>query len=325
MRNALLLGLGLVLTPLQVLAGDWTSKPLRDIAVYPEFRAPAQVVPLDEANLAAEVSAVVTAMPALQGSSVAKGALLVSLDERQYRIDLDRAQAQLQVVQSRAKLAEAQYRQSESLAQKNFISPDGLRIKRTELEVQQSELASAKANVAAARLALDKTRIRAPFAGVVRERQASVGDLAAPGTPLLVLAATGNTEVRARVPAIQLEALRQAGAWALVAGNSRQALELKRVSPLVDKAGQTREVIFSTRDQVPPGVAGEVRWQTKVPHLPPDYVQQRQGKPGVFLVSDGKPVFHVLPEAQAGRPVPLPLDPGALVVDGGRQALEAAR
>lgn len=306
-------------------AAEWTVRPLGELAVYPESRAPAQVVPLDEARLAAEVGGSITAMPAQQGAQVAKGALLASIDQRQYRIELDRAQAQLQVVSSRVKLAEAQFQQAESLAAKNFISPDGLRIRRTELEVQRSELAAARANLAAARLALDKTRVRAPFAGVVRERQASVGDLAAPGTPLLVLAATGNTEVRARVPAAQLDALRGTSAWTLVAGGSPQPLKLERVSPLVDKAGQTREVIFSTPDAISPGTAGEVRWTTPVPHLPAAYVQQREGRYGVFLVRDGKPVFHPLPQFQPGRPVALTLPLETAVVDQGRQTLGALR
>ena len=308
-----------------VQAAEWTARPLGELAVYPESRAPAQVVPLDEARLAAEVGGRITAMPAQQSAQVDKGALLAGIDDRQYRIELERAQAHLQVVSSRVKLAEAQFQQAESLAAKNFISPDGLRIRRTELEVQRSELAAARANLAAARLALDKTRVRAPFAGVVRERQASVGDLAATGTPLLVLAATGNTEVRARVPAAQLAALKDAKAWTLVAGGSPLPLKLERVSPLVDKAGQTREVIFSTPDPVPPGTAGELRWTTPVAHLPAAYVQQREGRSGVFLVRDGKPVFHPLPRFQPGRPVPLELPLDTAVVDQGRQTLGAAR
>ncbi|WP_303787097.1 efflux RND transporter periplasmic adaptor subunit [Azovibrio restrictus] len=308
-----------------VQAAEWTVRPLGDIAVYPESRAPAQVVPLDEARLAAEVGGRITAMPAQQGAQVGKGALLASIDDRQYRIELDRAQAHLQLVSSRVKLAEAQFLQAESLAAKNFISPDGLRIRRTELEVQQSELAAARANLAAARLALDKTRIKAPFAGVVRERQASVGDLAVPGTPLLVLAATGNTEVRARVPATQLAALKGARGWTLVAGGSSLPLKLERISPLVDKAGQTREAIFSTPEAVPPGTAGELRWTTPVAHLPAAYVQQREGRAGVFLVRDGKPLFHPLPQFQPGRPVPLELPLDTAVVDQGRQTLGIAR
>lgn len=319
------LALGACLLAGAVQAESWTARPLREIAVYPESRAPAQVVPLDEARLAAEVGGRIVALPAQQGAQVARGALLARIDDRQYRIELERAEAQLRVLTSRARLAEAQFQQAESLAAKNFISPDGLRIRRTELEVQQSELAAARANLAAARLALDKTQVRAPFAGVVRERQASVGDLAVPGTPLLVLAATGHTEVRARVPAAQLAALEGARAWTLVAGASPLPLKLERVSPLVDKATQTREVIFSTSEPVPPGTAGEVRWMTPVPHLPAAYVQQRDGRPGVFVVRDGKPVFQSLPQFQPGRPVPVALPLDTVVVDQGRQTLGAAR
>lgn len=49
---------------------------------------------------------------------------------------------------------------------------------------------------------------------------------------------------------------------------------------------------------------------------------QRNGVLGVWRVRDGRPVFEALPQAEAGRPVPLVLPPDALLVDEGRHALE---
>lgn len=312
----------LCLLPSALMAADWTARPLAEVAVHPEFRAPAEVLAGDEARIAAEVAGRIDALPARSGERVGKGAELARLDPASYRLEVERARAQVELLANRVKLAEAQLAQAEALAARGFISSDGLRIRRTELAVLQSEASAARQGLAAAQLQLSRTVIRAPYAGVVRERLASVGDLAAPGTPLLVFAADDGVEVRARVPVGQIEALRAAGAWRLVAGEHEAALELLRISPLVSPAGQVREAVFAARAALPPGLAGELRWVSPRPHLPPAWVQQRNGGAGVWLVRDGRPVFEALPQAEAGRPVAVDLPPDTVLVDEGRFSLD---
>lgn len=321
----------LLLLPVSAFAQDWSARALGEIAVYPEFRAPASVVAGEEARIAAEVGARIVAMPARTGAAVARGAELVRLDDAAFRIELDRARAQVALIDSRIGLARAQLDQARALAARGFISADGLRIRATELGVLERERDAAGAAQAAAELALARTVIRAPFAGVVRERLAAVGDLAAPGTPLLSLAASADAEVHARVPAVQVDGLLAAAPPTLAAGGAEHALRIVRVSPVLDAAGQARDVILAAAPALPPGLAGELRWRSVVPHLPAAYVQQREGRLGAWRVRDGEPEFVALPEAQAGRPVAVdwPVETG--VVDAGRFALglrapaEAAR
>lgn len=310
------------LLPSALLAAEWTSRPLAEVAVHPEFRAPAEVMAGDEARIAAEVSGRVVSLPARVGQRVQRGAELAGLDSASYRVEVERERAQVDLIGNRLKLAEAQLAQSEALAARGFISGEGLHIRQTELAVLRSELAAARQGLEAARLELSRTVIRAPYDGVVRERIASVGDLAAPGTPLLVFAATDGVEVRARVPAAQIESLRAAAAWNLVVGELKAPLDLLRVSPLVSAAGQMREVILVARDDLPPGLAGELRWASAMPHLPSAWVQQRNGSLGVWLVRDGQPAFQPLPQAELGRPVAVSLPPDTLLVDEGRFSLD---
>lgn len=311
-----------LLSPSLLFAQGWTARTLSEVAIYPEFRAPAEVMATDEARISAEVSARVEALPVRVGERVARGAELARLDNASYRVEVERTRAQVDLIANRVKLAEAQLEQSETLAERGFISADGLRIRQTEVAVLKSELAAARQGLEAARLQLARTVIRAPFDGTVRDRPASVGDLAAPGTVLLVFAASDGIELRARVPAAQIEGLRAARAWRLVAGDVEAELELVRVSPLVSTAGQAREVVFSAQAELPPGLAGELRWISPVPHLPPAWVQQRSGKLGVWLVRDGRPVFEALPQAQLGRPVAVDLPTDVQLVDEGRFSLD---
>ncbi len=316
-----ILSILLLLLPFCATAQDWSARALGEIAVYPEFRAPASVVAGEEARIAAEVGARIVAMPARTGVEVARGTELVRLDEAAFRIERDRARAQVALIDSRIGLARAQLDQARALAGRGFISADGLRIRETELGVLQRERDAARAAQAATELALARTVIRAPFAGVVRERLAAVGDLAAPGTPLLSLAASAGAEVHARVPAAQIDGLLAAAPPMLVAGGAEHALRIVRVSPVLDAAGQARDVILAAAPALPPGLAGELRWRSVVPHLPAAYLQQREGRLGAWLVRGGEPAFVALPDAQAGRPVAVDWPADTRVVDAGRFAL----
>ena len=320
-RLLALILLPLLLLPWPLRAAEWSPRPLAQIAVYPEFRAPATVVAQEEARIAAELSARIVAMPARVGASIRRGTELVRLDDASFRIELERVRAQIALIDSRIRLARAQLEQSRALAARGFISADGLRIRETELGVLQRERDAARAAQAAAELALARTVIRAPFAGVVRERLAAVGDLAAPGTPLLSLAASADAEVHARVPAVQVDGLLAAAPPTLVAGGAEHALRIVRVSPVLDAAGQARDVILAAASALPPGLAGELRWRSRVPHLPPAYLQQREGRLGAWRLRGAEPEFVVLPEAQAGRAAAVDWPADAQVVDEGRFAI----
>lgn len=321
MKPIRLFALVLCLLPPALCAAEWSPRPLADIAIYPEFRASAVVVAQEEARIAAELSARVVAMPARVGASVKHGAELVRLDDASFRIELERARAQIALIDSRIRLARAQLEQSRALAVRGFISADGLRIRETEVGVLRSERDAARAAQAAAELALARTVIRAPYDGVVRERPAAVGDLAAPGTPLLVFAASADAEVHARVPQAQIDTLQAAGAWTLIVGDVEHALQIRRVSAVVNAAGQARDVVLQGEGVLTPGLAGELRWRSTMAYLPPAYLQQRDGKLGAWVVREGAPVFVPLPHAQAGRAVAVDWPLHTAVVDEGRFTL----
>lgn len=310
----------ITLLALPAFAAEWRSRPLAEIAVRAEYRVAATAVARDEAAVSAEVGGRILTLPWRVGQTVAAGSVLATLDPRSYEIALANAEARAGLAKSQLELAEAQLAQQETLAQRQFVSPDALRIKRTELVVRQRELQAAEQAVAAAKLDLARTRITAPFAGVIRERKASVGELATPGMPLLRLAASDGVEVEADVPAEQIDSLQTASRIELLIGEQRRSVQLLRVSPLVDKAAQTRRVALNGPGLVA-GLAGELRWQDRTLQLPAAYVQLKEGVHGVWLERDGRPVFEPLPQAAPGRPVALALPGDTRIIDEGRHAL----
>ncbi|MCB1960474.1 MAG: efflux RND transporter periplasmic adaptor subunit [Rhodocyclaceae bacterium] len=308
------------LLPTLGLAAEMTTRPLSALAVYPAYRVSATASPVNESQLGMAVGGRIVALPARVGEAVSQGQRLVALDEREYRIAVDRAKAQVALASSRIALVESQVAQHKALAARQFVSGEALRIKKTELAVRRAELAASRQTLAAAELDLQRAVLRAPFDGVVKARLASVGDFVAPGAAVLVLASTGEPEIRASVPLGQVDSLRAAGAWTLFAEGLETPLRLLRVSPLVDRAGQAQEAVFAPLRPIPVGLAGEIRWQGVHPQLPPAFVQRREGRLGVFVKQGEAVEFRELPAAQAGRPADVPTDwaDDTPIVDEGR-------
>lgn len=302
----------------------YTVKTLEQLATYPQARAVAQVVPDNESRIAAELSARIEDIPVRVGQAVRKGDVLVKLDPRQFRLELQQAESRIELLRNRYKLAQLQFEQAQSLHASQFISAQALEQRRTELAVLDSELKIARHQVSQARLALDKTQLRAPFAGAVRERTAGEGELAAPGQPIVTLVEHARNELRARVPTRELAELQAARSIEFRQAQQAYPAKIVRIAPVVDARAQTRDVILKAAQPLLSGSAGELVWTSATPHLPAAYLQQRGDRLGVWVDEGGKPVFKPLPGAQAGRPVALDWPLRTRIVDDGRHALPAA-
>jgi RND family efflux transporter MFP subunit len=134
------------------------------------------------------------------GDRVEKESVLVTLDDELARLNLERAVAER--TQSRIALDDAKRR----LAEAEKVGPQrGIaetEIKSLRAEVTRNE-AALEAAVAAARqqeAVLRRHEVRAPFAGVVSERLAQVGEWVSPGDGLVELVATEDLRFDFRVP-----------------------------------------------------------------------------------------------------------------------------
>ncbi len=179
----------------------------------------AEVLALRDAVLASRFSAYVLELPRYEGERVKKGEVLARLDVSQAEADLARAEAQLAETRLREGSLAAELAAARALAQSEADRAERLaaleRLGGAALEqvqAAQAAQAAAQARLAAAQSARDNYRallhaseaqaraarenlgyavIRAPFDGVVTQRLAQAGDLAAPGKPLVKLMDTG--------------------------------------------------------------------------------------------------------------------------------------
>jgi HlyD family secretion protein len=148
-----------------------------------------------------------------RGDRVAAGAALVELESESMDARVRLSRANLLVGQSAQRAAEIRreaarklLERNRKLAEKGMLAEGGMERFETEFQASGEAVASAEANLVQLKAALDvaasaveETRIRAPFAGLVAEVHAELGDTASPAAPLLELVDDSSLRVEASI------------------------------------------------------------------------------------------------------------------------------
>ncbi len=300
-----------------------TVAPLSSQLVDLEVRAPATVVPANRAVITAQVTALVDGIAADVGATVRKGEMLVRLDDRDARLSLSRARAELAALDAQIEQAAIRLRRGEELGESSFISDDELLERRTTLSVLRANREAQELAVAGAELTLSRTRIAAPFDAAVVARAAQVGSLAQPGTPLITLVQTNNREVDADLDPRYAGDVVDATGLYFESQGQRFPLELARLSPIIEVDSRVRKGRFRFAAAAAAiGSSGEVGWLDARGLLPVPLIVQRNGRLGVFIAEGERARFVVLPTAQEGRPARADLPAETLVVVRGQARLQ---
>jgi RND family efflux transporter MFP subunit len=201
------------------------------------------LAPEKEARLSAEVPGAVVQTLVEAGQRVTRGQLLARIDDAAIQQAYLSARSALASTQTAASNAERELQRARTLVQAGAIADRDLESATTANQGAQAQLAAARAQVAAAQQNLDRTRITAPFTGVVAERKVSAGDVVAPGMPLFTVVEPGSMRLEASVPAEQLSAVHVGAPVSFtVSGYPGRDFtgRITRVSPIADP--QTRQV-----------------------------------------------------------------------------------
>ena len=192
------------------------------------YEAMGTVRALTTSRLASKLMGTVLKINVEEGDHVKKGQPLVLIDDRQVKAQLDKARAALAqarkalraaiYARNEAKaardLAYATYRRYLNLQRQNAVSAQefdevrsrylraeaGLDRAKAMVQTARARVREAEAAVAAATVARKDAVVVAPEDGVVSAKMADVGDLVAPGTPLLTIDSTGNYRVDVLLP-----------------------------------------------------------------------------------------------------------------------------
>ena len=317
-------------TPSGEAAARVETRPLAEATIHPLREASAIVIARNEARIAAETGGRLLRWTHDVGQRVGKGELLAEIDPADAQLARERARTGMAAAQARLSLSELQLQRARDLVAQGFYAREALNQRETEAQLLRSELATQGLQLSGAELQLARTRVLAPFAGVVKQRMAQTGETVAPGTPLFVLVEQGSVEVGAALASAEIDSLRAAGAWTLVLNGSQHALRLLRVSTVVSAPARTVEVRFAgVSADLAAGAEGRLQWRDPRPHVPPSLLVRRLvngvSQLGVFVADAGVARFVALPGAQEGRAAVVTLAKDSQLVVRGQQALNAGQ
>ena len=179
----------------------------------------------------AEVGGRVTQINFRDGQRIRKGQLLVQLDDRLQRAQVQQAQAELSI-------AETNHRRNSELVSKGFISRRGVDESAAAVQVAQAKAELARATAA-------RLRVLAPFDGVAGLRNISVGDYLKEGDAIVNLEDMNAMFVDFRLPE-RLQARVRPGQTARVQvealPGSAFAAVVQAVDPQIDANGRSLNV-----------------------------------------------------------------------------------
>jgi RND family efflux transporter MFP subunit len=179
---------------------------VQDTAEYLSVSSQGTVQPRSQSELIPEVTGRVTWIsPSLvNGGAFAKGDVLLLIDEADYQTLLERSEANLKRSEIEYAHAGDELKRRASLHQRQLASQQQLDDARREVEVREATLREARAGVEQARRDLSRTKLQAPFDGLVRNEHVDVGQFVTRGESIGTIYATDYVEVRLPISADQL-------------------------------------------------------------------------------------------------------------------------
>lgn len=183
-------GGGFSMPPMPVETAQVKSEKVAD-----QFKAVGTIEAIEAITVVSEIDAIVEKLPFEEGSLIKKGAVIAQLDDSQLAAELSRNQAL--------------YEQSKTTYTriKNIVDQRAGTLQ--DLDDAFSALKVAEANLALAKARFSKTRIIAPFDGIIGSRRVSVGSFLRTGQTITEFANINEIRVNFSAPERYLSQLRR--------------------------------------------------------------------------------------------------------------------
>ncbi|HWK31372.1 MAG TPA: efflux RND transporter periplasmic adaptor subunit [Terriglobales bacterium] len=221
-----------------------------------EISAP--IIVENQVDVVAQREGVVAAINVEAGNAVHKGRLLATIDDRQLTAERDAAAAKVKAIaadgknwEAAQKMAELDLSRDEEMYKANLLTQKQLDHSRTklvgtkyEVEREKENLVNAESTLRALELELEKTKIVAPFAGLVARRYVRAGQHVANNDKLFWVTATEPLVLRFNVPELYAQKFKAGQELTVTtsSSNTRYRAAVTMVSPVIDPGSGTFDV-----------------------------------------------------------------------------------
>ena len=212
----------------------------------PTLDIPGTVVSRNDAKLAAEVPGRLTWVAEI-GAYIEEGESVARIEDTFLRLQKQEFEGIVDSVNSRRGFLEREVRRLRTLTKQNIAAKNQLDQTESDLASAESDMGVATARLRQTEVQLSRTKIVAPFRGIVTERLQNPGEHASPGVAVVRLIQPDDIEVVARAPLASLSYVTE-GSELLVIGDRHQgAGTVRTLVPF----GDGRSHLFEIRVTLP--------------------------------------------------------------------------
>ena len=282
---------------LAVAAAVAAQPPLDTITVAPRpfaqsVAVEATVEAVRQATLGSQVAGRIVELPVKAGDTVRAGQVLARIDAR--AADAAVAASRSQLAEAEANLANAKRvnERNKALAAQKFVSQAAVDQSESAYQAALAQVEAVRANAGSAAVARDWPTIVAPYAGVVGETLAELGDMATPGKPIVTVFDPREMRAVASVPQATVAKAKLDGARVDLPALATTVKPVRAtVIPLADAKSHTTRVRFDLppTEGLVPGQYARVRLPVGVATLlaVPESALVRRGEvTGVYVIDE---------------------------------------
>lgn len=250
-----------------------------------------------EATVRAKLAGSVLEVTVEEGQAVQRGAVIARIEARPLQEALVSSQSGVRSAEQAYSVAQREAERVATLVKGGALANRDLELAESAVVGAQAQLADARARLASVQQQLDDAAVVAPLSGVVSDRPVNEGDVVSPGTPIATIIDPSSMRLEASVPSEFLSVLkRDLPVEFAVRGYPGDAFEgrIERISPAADPV--TRQVtifvaIPNVRGSLVAGLFAEGRVTSLVRGalvVPSTAVEFSGSSPWVLRVREGK-------------------------------------
>jgi len=297
-----------------------------------KLKSPGEAVTDRKIIMKAEIAGKIKSLNAEESRHVKKGEILLEIEDEEYKLELESQEADRLRYLSEILLekkfgeyeesssrpdeknileAEKEYEKARQLFQKGLISTEEFEKKSKQYELALIEsgerkeeiraaakgLTQAEIRVKKAKMVLEKTKIRAPFYGIVYNIKVSPGENVSNGSELFTLINIERIKVHAKVLESEIRKMKVGREVELTFSSYPEKSfkgMVKAISPIVNPEDKTCKVIIDVAnpgEEIKPGMHVDVEIASNIYEnrllIPQEAVLVRGGRKMAFVVENG--------------------------------------
>lgn len=266
---------------------------------------PGTVISKRDADISAELNGRLNWVAEV-GDTIEKGDAVAIIDDHLLQLELRNNEAQIKRISADIDYNKRQIERLQRLAEQNNMAKSELDLVESRLEMLVQDRAIAQVSLDRTRYDIERTKVSAPFSGIIVSREMTVGEYTSPGVALVRLVDTGELEISVNAP-LRVARFNQAGMEVQIESDQQHVLTaIRSVIPVGDSRSRMMEVRIELQSGFwHIGEAVTVELANGISELslsvPRDALVLRNNEVFVYTVSEDNKAVKVPVIAGAGR------------------------